>query len=82
MSWLAWPRRRWGKEAKVSSSFIDETLKALRAEEQQVALETGRGKHGTDPAIMWKRIGIAMGLAKAQEIVAETAKRVAKENDE
>jgi tryptophan synthase beta subunit len=66
----------------VSSSFIDETLKALRAEEQQIALETGRGKHGTDPVTVAKRIGMAMGLAKAQEIVAETAKRVAKENDE
>jgi hypothetical protein len=61
--------------------FLDEALKALRAEEEQVALQTGRGKHGTDPAVMWKRIGIAMGLAKAHEIVIETAKKVAKETE-
>jgi tryptophan synthase beta subunit len=66
----------------VASSFIDETMKALRAEEQQIALETGCGKHGTDSVTVAKRIGMAMGLAKAQEIVAETAKRVTKENDE
>lgn len=62
------------------SSFIDESLKALRAEEQQTALDTGRGKHGTDPVTVAKRIGIALGLAKAQDIVTETAKRVAKED--
>jgi len=66
----------------VSSSFIDETLKALRAEEQQVALETGRGKHGTASVDVAMYIGISKGLARAQDIVTETAKRVAKENDE
>lgn len=62
-------------------SFIDESIKALREAEHKVALETGMGKHGTDPVVVAKHIGIAKGLARAQEIVLETAKRVAQESD-
>lgn len=65
----------------MASSFLDACLKALQEEEQRVALETGRGKHGTEPVTVAKHIGIAKGIDRAREIVLDTAKQFNTEDD-
>jgi len=61
-------------------SFINAVLRALDKEEQETALETGRGKHGTSAEAVSQRVGYSKGLIRAQDIVRETAKQVAKES--
>lgn len=61
------------------SSLLDSIIRALAEEETKQALDTGRGKHGVEN--VGKRVGVCMGLKRAQEIVMETAKKFNTEDE-
>lgn len=62
----------------MGNSLLDAILLALRAEEQKVALDVGRGK--VDRDVRDERIGIAKGLARAIDLVMTAAQAVNKED--
>jgi len=62
-----------------TESFLDKALKALKAEEERVALKVGRGQ--ISPEKRDEHIGVAKGLARAMEIVKEAARPEDKEDE-
>lgn len=59
-------------------SLVDAILLALKKEEERIALEVGRGKVAKENRD--ERIGMTKGLAKALDIVRETARNVESED--
>ena len=59
--------------------LLESILRALEQEANTLESETGRGKGGKDK--YEERVGVSKGLRRAAQIVDETAKAVATEED-